>query len=208
MEHRSFPKVVLAPRQPPAPAPAPREAPSTYLAPADPFPTELAELELDELQVLHSRACRRLEDEYRTSAAGPHPITLDRVQELVVELDTRQEFLAPPEPSLLAGVPVARDRFEPLGTGTPGRDYEHFDELFRFWGQTIHHAGVLVQSPDRLQPGDGIDVWDDEGLQCTGCVDESAPALGVVWIRDEDGYRRMFQVRDVELRYRLRHERR
>jgi len=69
-------------------------APSTVLGPADPFPTTLAELGLVELHVLHSRVTRQLDREH-LDPAGPHPVTLDRAQELAAELDTRQEFLAP-----------------------------------------------------------------------------------------------------------------
>lgn len=64
------------------------------LAPADPFPTGLAELELMVLQVLHSRICCQLEHEYLTTAEGPHPVTLDRRNDLVAELSTRQDFLS------------------------------------------------------------------------------------------------------------------
>ena len=73
--------------------PPAREILSTYLAPADSFPSALAELV--ELLVLHSRITRQLDHEYRTDPAGAHPVTLDRAQELVLELDTRQAFLAP-----------------------------------------------------------------------------------------------------------------
>lgn len=45
--------------------------------------------------MLHSRTARQLGLEYRTDPAGPHPVTPDLAQELVTELDTRQEFLAP-----------------------------------------------------------------------------------------------------------------
>lgn len=79
------------------------EISSTYLAPADPFPSALAELELVELLVLHSKVTRQLDREYRTDPAGAHPVTLDRAQELVVELDTRQAFLAPTNPTPRVG---------------------------------------------------------------------------------------------------------
>lgn len=79
---------------PPAP-----EISSTYRSPADPFPSSLAELELVQLHVLHSRVTRQLDRAYRTNPAGSHPVTLDRIQELVAELDTRQDFLAPTDPT-------------------------------------------------------------------------------------------------------------
>ena len=83
----------------PAPLPSALEIFSTYVGPADSFPSTLAEPELVELHVLHSRVARQLDREYRADPAGPHPVTLDRIQELVAELDTRQEFLAPADPT-------------------------------------------------------------------------------------------------------------
>ncbi|MEX5237889.1 hypothetical protein [Kocuria arenosa] len=80
----------LAPSLPRPPA---SSVPDTFLAPADPFPSVLAELDLTELQVLHSRVCRQLEKEYLAAPDGSHPVTQDRCQELAAELDTRQGFL-------------------------------------------------------------------------------------------------------------------
>lgn len=65
----------LAPSLPRPPASA---VPDTFLAPADPFPSVLAELDLTELQVLHSRACRQLEKEYLAAPDGSHPGTVAR----------------------------------------------------------------------------------------------------------------------------------
>ena len=78
----------------PAPVPWGLEISSTYLAPAFPFPSAPAELELVELHVLRSRITRHIESEY-IDPAGPHPVTLEQAQELAGELDTRQDFLAP-----------------------------------------------------------------------------------------------------------------
>lgn len=58
------------------------------LAPDDPFPEDLLELPLERLQILHSRACRQLDVE-NLCPEGPHPITLDRLLELQVELESR-----------------------------------------------------------------------------------------------------------------------
>lgn len=69
--------------------PAPPVVLGTGLDPAAPFPADLSALSLVELQVLHSRACRQLDREYLTDPAGPHPVTLDRHCELVIELDRR-----------------------------------------------------------------------------------------------------------------------
>ncbi|MEX5258596.1 hypothetical protein RCG71_20015, partial [Kocuria sp. CPCC 205281] len=58
----------------------------------------MAELELVDLLVLHSRLTRQLDREY-LDPDGPHPVTVDRAQDLVAELDTRQEFLASTRPA-------------------------------------------------------------------------------------------------------------
>ena len=63
---------------------------STRLGPAEAFPAELGSLTLVELQVLHSRVCLQLEDERLAVLEGPHPVTLDRHQELVDALDAHQ----------------------------------------------------------------------------------------------------------------------
>ncbi len=62
----------------------------TYLGPEDDFPADLTELSLAELHVLHSRVGRQLDREYLGGAAGAHPVTLERHQELTVELDARE----------------------------------------------------------------------------------------------------------------------
>ena len=54
-----------------APVPPDLEVSITYLVPADPFPAPLAELELVELHVLHSRITRQLDREYRTDRDCP-----------------------------------------------------------------------------------------------------------------------------------------
>jgi hypothetical protein len=200
------------------------EVPSTYLAPADPFPAALAELELVELLVLHSRITRRLECEY-IDAAGPHPVTLDRAQELADELDTRQDFLATtsPVPSAAPEAEVPRPaRREPPGPrrrpaavrhpAAPGQPAPALSD------QDQHHPAVLspvnvgeedrrekglrIYDLGRLRPGDQIQVWHRGQLQGVGTVDEAAPALGVVWIREGlDGYRRLIHAHDdMELR--------
>ena len=83
----------------PVPASSPRTgmdmaASSTRLGPAEAFPVDLGSLTLVELQVLHSRACLQLEDEYLDSPDGPHPVTLDRHQELVEALNAHQSTVA------------------------------------------------------------------------------------------------------------------
>lgn len=61
----------------------------TCLGPDCDFPASLSTLTLVELQVLHSRVVCQLEHEYLTNADGPHPVTQDRHEELVAELEAR-----------------------------------------------------------------------------------------------------------------------
>ncbi|MGX5358135.1 hypothetical protein [Kocuria sp. KH4] len=64
---------------------------STRLGPGETFPADLGSLTLAELQVLHSRVFLQLEDEHLDAPAGPHPVTLDRHQELMAALDTHRD---------------------------------------------------------------------------------------------------------------------
>lgn len=66
-----------------------------FLGPNDGFPDDLEELSLAELQVLHSRICRQLEHDYRTTPTGPPTVTLERYHDLVVELDHRHHPQTP-----------------------------------------------------------------------------------------------------------------
>lgn len=204
-----------------------REVASTYLAPADPFPTTLAELELVELHVLHSRITRQLEREY-TDPAGPHPVTRDRTQELVAELDTRQDFLASFQAAPLAepgtDAPqvtrsaAARPRsashhwtlpaqkptvVPPQSTpAAPSRDEQPSSTLTPRSGQGASEAGIPIHDLTRLRPGERIQAWRQGQLLYVGTVEEVAPDLGVVWIREVvDGYRRLVHAQDTELRY-------
>ena len=71
-----------------APAP-PASAPGSRLGPDENFPEDLTGLDMAELQVLHSRITRQLDHDYLTDPVGPHFSTMDRRQELLTELDTR-----------------------------------------------------------------------------------------------------------------------
>ncbi|MDV5999537.1 hypothetical protein IUU84_08120 [Kocuria rhizophila] len=62
---------------------------STVLDPLQEFPSCLAELVTETLQVLHSRVCRQLDREY-LEPLGPHPQTLERYQELISEFEIRE----------------------------------------------------------------------------------------------------------------------
>lgn len=173
----------------PLPVSAPPSS-STLLAPDDPFPLVLAELELAELQVLHSRVSRQLEQEYLTRPEGPHPVTQDRHQELVDELDTRQDFFAPAEMGS-PGSPTAPDDVPaPVAQRSADAQPEAADEL----GARIHDLSAV-------HPGDVIELWRDGLRHCLGTVEEVCPALGVVWVHEAgDGYRRMLHAQDAELR--------
>ena len=76
---------------PSQPETAPTHGPGceTCLSPEDEFPTDLGRLPLVELQVLHSRIECQLEREYLEDPSGPHPVTQDRHDELVAELEAR-----------------------------------------------------------------------------------------------------------------------
>lgn len=63
---------------------------STYLNPDAGFPADLSELGLVELQVLHSRLARQLDQEYLSDPEGPHPVTQDRTEQVLVELMARE----------------------------------------------------------------------------------------------------------------------
>jgi hypothetical protein len=220
------------------PLPPTREIWSTYLAPADPFPSALAELELVELLVLHSRVTRQLDREYRTDPAGAHPVTLDRAQELAAELDARQAFLAPTgptpriEPRVQAScayrgaattgwpapapppMPATGDHADTARTGqsaatTSRQTGKPSDDPPRtrkkaLNDQALRETETPIQDLDRLRPGEQIEVWHHGQRQCVGTVDETAPSLAVVWIREAlDGYRRMVHTQNTELRYHL-----
>lgn len=196
------------------PLPPGLELSSTYLAPADPFPTALAELELVELLVLHSRITRQLDHEYCTDPAGAHPVTLDRAEELVAELDTREEFLAAPaspadrKAATTAPPSCTGDRPDTARTAaaTPRQAGKHGDGPSRAGkkapsDQTVHAAEPPLQDLGALRPGHQVEVWHHGHRQCVGAVEETAPSLGVVWIREGlDGYRRLVSTQEVELR--------
>lgn len=192
----------------PTPVPPTQKVSSTYLAPTDPFPTTLAELELVNLHVLHSRITRQLEREYITPT-GPHPVTQDRAQELVAELDTRQEFLAFTDPAPPPEHRITSSR-APRGTGTASRPTAAPPPV----PATVDRAGTTRTDPaprqaeppvedlSRLRPGHQVEVWHRGQLQYVGTVEEVAPSLGMMWIREAlDGYRRLIHTQDdTELR--------
>ena len=65
----------------------------------------------------------------------------------------------------------------------------------------------MIQYPDRrihdldeLATGDVVDVWQQRSLCCTGAVEEVAPQLGVLWIRETGtGARRLVSAADHRL---------
>ena len=73
----------------PVPDPEPATTGGTGLEVTEEFPPDVAGLSLTELHVLHSKLCRQLDHETLTNPAGPNPLTQDRHQEVVAELDTR-----------------------------------------------------------------------------------------------------------------------
>lgn len=205
-----------SPSWPPAAAPS---APDTFLGPADPFPSDLAELDLTELQVLHSRVCRRLEREYLTDPDGPHPVTQDRCQELAAELDSRQDFLAAPVrltevtsgPATVPGDETAPtlgpSREETAPSQVTLREVEPAlsPEPVPVDQPMTRHAGggdgAVLLDLGQVRPGDRVEVWQRGVLRCRGTVEEVCPGLGVAWLLEAgDGYRRMIHALDSELR--------
>lgn len=69
---------------------------STRSSRAGELPLELAQAAWVELQILHSRTCLQLDHEYLNTAHEAHPVTLDRHQELVAGLQTRQNYVPAP----------------------------------------------------------------------------------------------------------------
>lgn len=69
---------------------------STHLDSAAAFPEDLTCLTMVQPPVLHSRITRRLDHDYLTDPAGPHPRTLDRRQQLLEEFDTGNAACAHP----------------------------------------------------------------------------------------------------------------
>lgn len=80
-------------------APVPWRTAGSRLGPEEDFPEDLTGLGMADLQVLHSRITRQLDHDYLTDPAGPHSATLDRCQELLSELNTRDAARGGPEPS-------------------------------------------------------------------------------------------------------------
>lgn len=71
------------------------ERSAACLGPATAYPDDLSVLGLVELHVWHSRLCRQLQQDL-ADPEGPHPVTMDRHQELVAELDARGDRPLPP----------------------------------------------------------------------------------------------------------------
>lgn len=126
----------------PAPTSTETADPGIRSAPADPLPTGLAELELMVLQVLHSRIWCQLEHEYLTTADGPHPVTLDRRNDLVAELSTRQDFRST-DPGLWAHPGPGSRRVARGATEAPGRPAV---------GARLLTGGSPVPAPGRRTP--------------------------------------------------------
>ena len=54
---------------------------------------------------------------------------------------------------------------------------------------------------DALKPGDRVQVWGPRGVDATGTVEQSAPHLNVVWIREDIlGERVMIDLQEAGLR--------
>lgn len=61
----------------------------------------------------------------------------------------------------------------------------------------------------QLSAGEQIEVWEDDVLLCRGVVEQTAPGLGVAWIRQTGlGARTMICAGDHQVRYWRRRSRR
>lgn len=96
MSESTATKIDATARRDDAAVSGPAQTADFYLRPCDHCPAELAELALTEVQVLHSRLSHQLDWEHRLDPEGPHPVTMDRHEELVAELDTRRAVLSNP----------------------------------------------------------------------------------------------------------------
>lgn len=88
----------------------------------------------------------------------------------------------------------------PPQTGNHGEDPSHA-RTKALNDETRREVETTIRDLGRLRPGEQIDVWHRGQRQCTSTVDQTAPSLAVVWIREApDGYRRLVHTRDTELR--------
>ncbi|MEX5258525.1 hypothetical protein, partial [Kocuria arenosa] len=112
-----------------------------------------------------------------------------------------------PAPMPVAEEHVATARVEQSAVSTPGHHEKDAQGPSRTSNHTMSDptakdAATPIPDLDRLQPGHRIQVWHRGQLQCVGTVEETAPNLDVLWIREAvDGHRRMVHAQDAELRY-------
>lgn len=63
-------------------------------------------------------------------------------------------------------------------------------------------AGKWTTELTEVQPGDRIEIWDEDYERCTGTVGQVAPHLGVLWILEAGtGIRRLFPFQGCRLRH-------
>lgn len=182
---------------------------STYLAPDDPFPGSLVELDLDQLHVLHSRVCRQIDLEYITDPEGPHPITLDRADELTAELNEReQDFAQYPPASLYGGAFTTAqfldDRLPETSEPQPQRDLTWARDLFTRRNRKLGDEVLEIRDLRTVSPGDRLEGWNGDRLQWVGAVEQVAPSLDVCWVLEGlNQDRRLVHRGDTDLYYHL-----
>ncbi len=60
---------------------------------------------------------------------------------------------------------------------------------------------VEVKFLELLTPGDPVEIFDHRGnIEWQGAVEETAPALGVAWIRTGVGERKLLDIREHSVR--------
>ena len=66
---------------------------------------------------------------------------------------------------------------------------------------TMTETDPAIYDLSRMRPGTPIEVWDHGVIRHHGIVEETAPKLGVVWIRDTGtGERKLLSTTDYDLR--------
>ncbi|HST73596.1 MULTISPECIES: hypothetical protein [Kocuria] len=64
----------------------------------------------------------------------------------------------------------------------------------------LDRLDLQIPDPTALSPGDEVDVWSHRTLLWAGVVEQTAPELGVLWIREaRNGTRRLLSTAEHRL---------
>lgn len=104
-------------------------------------------------------------------------------------------------PHSTASHPTAPSPPAALHQGEQHQDEQHLDIPSGLSQDDRPEAEVRIYDLDQLLPGEQVQLWRHGQFHGVGTVEEAAPALGVVWIRESlGGYRRMVHTQDTDLR--------